>query len=592
MNQNRIDKIGVASVVEYFCRMGHIDPHINFDDKIPVWDGSIDIHKTEDGNSKEDIEFNLYVQVKSSESKSNNFDAYVVHSVNVNDLKLYKNNGGTLLIKVLVGKKKAQLYFAYLGKVQINKLIDNISETQKTKDVRFYKAPTEYNDLYSQLRTIYLQRIHNLITIEELKEKKGWSFNVTAGPMEKDANPLDWFATNYTDILVKLPDVSEPFYLSAGPTRLFTNQKVNKPVTVDGVEYFNEVNMGNNSKGHLIFIDDFLICQFNDFTQNKQKGIKIDIKITPNSKYVDEYLKQLRFLKAVFEHKHFSVGDFEFSGGLLNITEKDICNINSEILFFERATSFFECVGLGSHFNFKDIDKEEFKDFVALVKIFNGINTNRVLNVEVPVSCFQIGEYSICLGTKKTKDGGFDFYDINNCTSYRTCEQIQKTLNLPVCSYLFENDIFPDNLNYSDLVTEYKKYEINEDFLMFANNDVHYLISRFDSTNNKKFLNAAKDLIEWIITVNVDESLNHIYRMNLLQIYLRMDKPFSDEDRQFLLSINKYNSNQLNFAASVLLKETLRAQSNYDGLTDIEKKEIQEFPIYNLYKKLIDNQYA
>lgn len=589
MNQNRIDKIGVASVVEYFCRMGHIDPHINFDDKIPVWDGSIDIHKTENGNSKEDIDFNLYVQVKSSESKSNNFNTYVVHSVNVIDLKMYKNNGGTLLIKVLVSKKKTQLYFAYLGKVQINKLIDDINEMQKTKDVRCYKAPTEYKDLYSQLRTIYLQRIHNLITIEELKEKEGWSFNITTGPMEKNANPLDWFATNYTDILVKLPGISEPFYLSAGPARLFTNQKVKKAVTVDGVEYFNEVNMGNNSKGHIISVDEFLICQFDGFAQEKHKGNKISIKITPSSKYVDEYLKQLKFLKAVFEHKRFSVGDFEFAAGLLNITEKEISNISSEILFFERATNFFECVGLSSHFNFKDIDKEEFNNFVTLVKIFNGINIDRAINIEVPVSCFQIGEYNICLGTKKIEEDCYAFYDISNCISYRICEQTQKKLKLPVYSYLFENDIFPDNMNYSDLLTEYKKYEINEDFLMFANYDVLHLIARFDSTNNKKFLNAAKCLIEWIITVNIDENTNHIYRMNLLQICPRMDKPFSAEDMQFLLSISKYNSNQLNFAASVLLKETSRAQSNYDGLADTEKKEIQEFPIYNLYKKLIDN---
>ena len=45
MNQKRIDKIGVAAVVDYFCRMGHIDPLIAFDDKRAVWDGDIDIYK-------------------------------------------------------------------------------------------------------------------------------------------------------------------------------------------------------------------------------------------------------------------------------------------------------------------------------------------------------------------------------------------------------------------------------------------------------------------------------------------------------------------------------------------------------------------
>ena len=123
MNQNRIDKIGVAAVVDFFCRMGHIDPHIAFDDKIPVWDGSIDIHKAIDSNSKEDIEFNVYVQVKSTEHKSNNFNSSVEQTIDINDLKLYKKNGGTLLIKVLFNKHKSQLYFAYLGKVTINKLL-------------------------------------------------------------------------------------------------------------------------------------------------------------------------------------------------------------------------------------------------------------------------------------------------------------------------------------------------------------------------------------------------------------------------------------------------------------------------------------
>ena len=109
MNQNRIDKIGVAATTDYFCRMGYIDPHITFDDKRAVWDGDIDIYKTQDSCSKDDIEFTLRIQVKSSECKSNNFNTYVVHSIDIHDLELYKNNCGTLLIKALITKKKAQL---------------------------------------------------------------------------------------------------------------------------------------------------------------------------------------------------------------------------------------------------------------------------------------------------------------------------------------------------------------------------------------------------------------------------------------------------------------------------------------------------
>ena len=126
--------------------------------------------------------------------------------------------------------------------------------------------------------------------------------------------------------------------------------------------------------------------------------------------------------------------------------------------------------------------------------------------------------------------------------------------------------------------------------MTIVNFDVLCLISQYDTTDNKLFLNAAKDLIEWIIASNADEDSICIFKINLLQIYTRLDKPFSSDDRQFLLNINKYNSSQLNFAASVLLKEVSRAQSNYDKLTDAERSEIVQFPIYNLYKNLINNQ--
>lgn len=587
MNQNRIDKIGVAAVVNYFCRIGHIDPHVAFDDKRAVWDGEIDIYKTEDGCSKKDIAFTLRVQVKSSEYKSNNFNTYVVHSLDISDLNLYKNNGGTLFIKVLINKSKAQVYFAYLGKVEINRLISDIPEKQKTKDIRCYKAPKEYKELYSQLRTIYLQRIHNLITLEELKDKKGWSFNVTAGPMKKDTNPFDWVATNDTDILVKLPDIDGRFYLSSGPARIFTSHDVDLAVSVEGTEYFSKVTISNNSYGHVLHVDNFIKCQFHDFSHNEEES-NIDIVVTPSSEYVDEYLNQFRFLNAIIEYKYFCVGGFRFETSQLILSKNEIDSIKSNISFLEKINSFFEKIGVSNHFNFKNLAKDEYDKLMFLVKLFNDEKPEALPCLEEPYTCFKIGDYNLCFGISKLENIGFRFYDINNCFSsgiYQSGEEMSSAVH----SYFFSKNVFPDNLNYSDIVAQYKKYNVSKEYLTIVNFDVLCLISQYDTTNNKLFLNAAKDLIEWIIASNADEDSICIFKINLLQIYTRLDKPFSSDDREFLLNINKYNSSQLNFAASVLLKEESRAQSNYDKLTDIEKEEIVQFPIYNLYKKLIDN---
>ncbi|MDE5858314.1 MAG: hypothetical protein K2H32_08155, partial [Muribaculaceae bacterium] len=115
MNNDRIDKIGVAALVDYFCMGGYINPHIAFDDKIPVWDGTIDIHKSEDSLSSADIDFVVDVQVKSSEVKT--FEDETTHKIEVINLKKYLSRGGTLLAKVLIRGSERKILFSYLGKI-------------------------------------------------------------------------------------------------------------------------------------------------------------------------------------------------------------------------------------------------------------------------------------------------------------------------------------------------------------------------------------------------------------------------------------------------------------------------------------------
>ena len=369
-------------------------------------------------------------------------------------MELYKGKGGTLLIKVLVNKNKAQLYFAYLGKIQINKLLESINDTQKTKDIKCYKAPKNYKELYSHLRTIYLQANHNLITLEELKDKKGWSFNVIAGPMENNTNLLDWIATNNIDVLVKLEGLSEQFYLSPGPARLYANVDINQAVTVDGVEYpFTKVTFGTNSEGHIISIDNFLKYQYHDFSNDNRQKNKIDITITSISDYVDERLNQLKFLQAIITHRYFCIGNVRLDVAFSELSEEDISSLKSNILFLQKTSDFFEQIHVSNHFNFKGLTKDEYDKLIFLVKLFNDEKPEALPCLEEPYTCFKIGDYNLCFGISKLENIGFRFNDINNCFSsgiYQSGEEMSSAVH----SYFFSKNVFPDNLNYSDIVAE------------------------------------------------------------------------------------------------------------------------------------------
>lgn len=589
MNTNRIDKIGVAAVIDYFCRMGHIDPHINFDDKIPVWDGDIDIHKNVDSNSKDDIEFNLAVQVKSSEHKSNNFNTSINQSIDINDIELYKKKGGTLLIKVLVGKHKSQIYFAYLGKIEINKLLEQISKTQKSKDVICQKAPKDFKDLIPRLRTIHLQGVHNLISLDNLKDKTNWSFNLSCGPMSKDTSPIDWLATNTTDILVSLPGHSEQFYLDAGPSYVFTEQCINRTVSVNDKVYFPSVKLGTNQIGHYIHEGDFLYCQCNDFSKDENTKPVIDIKITPSSTYVDEYLNELHFLNAVLTNKHFFIGDTKFNLPDSSFPEEKIIGVKTDIDFFEKLIRFLELNNIDTHFDFKSLTEEDFSKLEFLVRLFNNESPKPIDGIKTPFTCFTIGKLNLCLAVNKIETGGFRLCDINRCSAYRVCEQTEERINFPIYSYLFSNGIFPDNLRYSNIVSEYQKYNIAEKNLNFVNFDILNLINEYDKSHKEIYLNSAKSLIEWLIKENKEEDFTYIYKINLLQINSRMSIELTKEDKDFLLSIQSKDNISFDFAASVLLKETARAQSYFNRMTENERNEIVQYPIYTLYENLINN---
>lgn len=591
MNPNRIDKIGVAAAVDYFCRMGYIDPHINFDDKIPVWDGDIDIHKVADSNSKDNIEFNLYIQVKSSEHTSNNFNTSIKQRIDINDLKLYKKKGGTLLIKVLVGKHKSQIYFAYLGKIEINKLLEQITESQSSKDVQCHKAPKDFKDLIPKLRTIHLQGVHNLISFDNLKDKSNWTFNLSCGPMSKDTSPIDWLATNTTDILVSLPGYSEQFYLDAGPSYIFTEHSVNKSVSVNGTEYFPTVKLGTNKLGHYIHEGKFLSCQWNDFSNDKKKqsNINININITPSSPYVDDYLNELRFIEALDTHKHFFIGDSRFDVPDSIFSAKKIEDIKKEIVFFENTVRFFELINIDSHFDYSSLSDEEFNRLEFLVRLFNNESPKPINGIKTPLTCFSIGKFNFCFAVDKIESGGFRLHDINGCSSYGVCEHTEERIHFPIYSYLFKNGIFPDNLRYTNIVSEYQKYNINEKNFNIVNFDILSLINEYDKSNKEIYLNSAKSLIDWIIQENKEKDFTYIYKLNLLQINYRMGIELTKEDKDFLFSIQTKDNISFDFAASVLLKETSRAQSYFNRMTEDERNEIVQYPIFRLYEILINN---
>lgn len=585
MNQTRIDKIGVSAVINYFCRMGYIDPHINFDDKVPVWDGTIDVHKSADSNAKHDIEFNLYVQVKSSIHESNNFNAETSHLIDVNDLKLYLKQRGTLLIKVLINKHKAQLYFAYLNKVKLKQLIEKCNETQEKKTVKLNKAPKEFRDLIPHLRTMHLQGNHSIIKMDTLLKNENFTMKITTA-IPKNENPLVWLASHPSDILLNIPGFEESFYLENGPSYITTKTIVKQPVSANGIQFYTEFSIETQKYGlNLQIGDSFRIEHTEPVKDNKMA----QVKITPNASDVNAHIKELEFILAINDTKSFFLAEQEFKCPKFNLSPKDKENIQRDLLFSKLLVSLYNKLGMPL-----TIDRQKLapKEWEYLEMLVNGLLRNlSIKNKKITdfVHVFQIAGSDIVVGINRITDADTMLINISDCRCFRQSENKNCNIEYPILSYCLAKDKLGDNLDYfhPEIIYDklYKKQK-NETFLSWANIDVLAFIMKYDSTHTQKYLTCASQICHWLLNKANDLNINtDFYFLNLMQIKVRQELKYSKED---ILRLNTLAvmQDEKGFGANVVLNNLSESSKIWDSLSEGTKSSLREFPIYTLYTKL------
>ena len=78
-----------------------------------------------------------------------------------------------------------------------------------------------------------------------------------------------------------------------------------------------------------VFPDLTAVIQHFIYSLSRQFSAHVIAFLAESSKYIDDYLNQLRFLKAVSDHKNFYIGELRFDTPFNSITEKDkvICSI-------------------------------------------------------------------------------------------------------------------------------------------------------------------------------------------------------------------------------------------------------------------------
>lgn len=582
MNKDRIDKIGVAAAVSYFCRLGYFNPHIAFDDKIAVWDGNIEVHKTEDSQKAQDIDFLIDVQVKSSEVEDLDAIETITQRISVSDLNHYLNKGGTLLIKALVNKTTSKLYFAYLGKIQLNSLLEQCADTQGDKTIQLKEAPVSAHDLIPELRSIHLQGKHNLIKIDSLVNRSDYTLNTKIGPVPKETNPIIWLASHATDILVDLPEHEEPFYLSAGPSFILSETEVEQPVSINGMKLFDSFQIGTRRNGGYYRINDFL--RFDHEIEGKNMS---NYTIKPSAHKLGQYIRELKFVYLLNKHKCFSLGEIQIDASNFELDPNSKREIYRLLKFWTNVASIFVNMNWGEpKFDVQDLSEEDFAVLHEMIEYLVDNKPIPVSDIDDRIKVYSIGGLHYALGITEN-EGSYKYIDINYCQSICVNNETVGEQVYPIYAYLALNNIFPENLSYDRLIETYDKSKGAYELLDIANHNVLSYISHYDLTQNTLLLQKGLELSEWQIE-NASKNEIEIFTLNKFQIKKRLNIELSEEEVGYLLNLPSDNP-QIAFAVNVILNDKVRAKKSWETLSEEEKSFITNLPIYVLFEKLTKN---
>ena len=121
-------------------------------------------------------------------------------------------------------------------------------------------------------------------------------------------------------------------------------------------------------------------------------------------------------------------------------------------------------------------------------------------------------------------------------------------------------------------------------------NAIHYqrtiactleIIKAFDKTHNASFLKAAIDIFNWLL--ENDSNSRDLCIMNLYQCYIRERKLSLSEKANLYNMLDKYKGNASMLAGLlILLGENEEALSYIEMLSESEKEEFINYPIYRL----------
>lgn len=586
LDQLTIEKRALNYLERELLSCPRLNPVLNADDKIISWDGEIQLFRNNRKN-KECWAGRCPVQVKGhTVNKDELKKKTITHSVSIDDLRVYQQDGGVLYFVVYLPDDENKLdsckiFYNEFLPFNIGEILAGIKEGQKNKNIEFIPFPKEVKEKESVIAQFIRDRglqtaysYNNPINLNTLLSKERTYVFWTS-------SDFSFIGKNKPTYLYEKSKEKDGVYFPVG--RIYVKSVIahNVPIKVrlNDKIYFDNAHIELKGK------DVIKSIEFNhglSFRSNKD-GTTGKIRLTQKCTF-EEYLYNLEFLQGLAQGGRLSIEgvgegesfDFDFP----------IDFIKEEMLYMKKVQQLLARLHVKKHILVKDLSKKNLEDlqflYRAIVKDTHFLSNG---TTDSAFGIFNVGKLKFLLvryldaNHKIVYRDGFDTEDIR-------CELVDDKGNkFPSSIYVkMKKDSFLkyDNIYYPAIIKSITKIEYSAFYGNLVNSLVLEMLAAYDEVADDEVLETAIELSNWLYS---HENLP-VYYINKMQS-IKRKRLFTKEEEDQIRDLRGQETEASLLAGFSAILGNVDDYKYYLGkLNKEDRDKILMFPINNLIKAL------
>lgn len=579
INTIKIEKRAIHFLEESIVDCDYLDSSINSMDKELSWDGYIYIYCDKKFSNKS-FDDKIPVQVKGhwDTQKKEIYKKNIQYPVDLYVLENYYNDRGVLYFKIVMNEDRKEIFYSILYPSKIKGYLDEARRKKNKKHINIVltKLQPKASEMLRICRQFSLesnkqgsgrgQIVPKTVCLNDIGKYK--SLQATAVGTQ---NPIE-FAKRVSvgDVCFYVKDSSDIWFpVSANDvTKCFVGQHVVRDISVGGRVFYSEYEIICGTD------DSFSIRVSPNLVLHCSKG-KIDFK---ENGTLEKLNNDALFLKTMANSKQIEVAGvpLTYDNGKMPQEMIDEWDFIIDLYKICKMANMKIQIPLNA---FSTYDR---KYAERLVDILHGkikVNADMLYTYEMKIAG-KIYPFLIC----KDRKGEIQFINRIYESRYQGYVKVDaKQYKVPMFCDL-PKEIFGRlyKYDYADLRYQVENTDYNFNTIGTLNNAVIALIGAYDISNESELLEIAEMMLNKMQEVDSTIIYAHI---NEWQIKKRKNILSNDDlNKMNNLLRNNDKDAQVNCAIYALLDDKENAQKYFNNMSEKEKENFIEFPIYKYVK--------